>query len=92
MEQIGDNAMAKKNKGLNKDFIENLNFEDTVKKTAVLKAIILNAAETNETKIGFLKEEIAAGRYQINSQRIAEKLLEQQVEPVEEVQEVETAS
>lgn len=81
--------MAKKNNGLNKDFIDHLNFEDTVKKTAVLKAIILNAAETNETKIEFLKEEIAAGRYQINNERIVEKLLEQQVEPVEEM---ETAS
>jgi flagellar biosynthesis anti-sigma factor FlgM len=79
---IEEDAMTDKIEQSHTDFIDNLDFEDTVKQTAILKAIILNAAETNQTKIEFLKEELMAGRYQINSNRIAAKMVEQVSEEV----------
>ncbi len=57
-------------------FIETINFDDTSKQMAELKAMIFNTPETNQTKIQFIKEELSAGRYQIRSHLIAEKLLE----------------
>lgn len=58
------------------NLIENLNFDDTAKQLEALKAHIFNTSESNETKIQFIKEELAAGRYEIHSDRIAAKLLE----------------
>lgn len=43
---------------------------------AALKAIIFDTAEANQAKIEFIKEELSAGRYQINTAHIASKLLE----------------
>jgi flagellar biosynthesis anti-sigma factor FlgM len=58
------------------EFIDNINFDDTAKQMAELKAIIFDTPDTNETKIQFIKEELSAGRYQIHSNRIATKLME----------------
>ncbi len=55
---------------------EAIHFDDTAKQLEALKALIFNVTETNETKIQFIKEELSEGRYQIHSNRIAEKLLE----------------
>ena len=41
-----------------------------------LKAIIFDTPEAELAKIQMIKDEIAAGRYQINSNHIANKLLE----------------
>ena len=49
---------------------------DTTQQIAELKALIFNTHENNEAKIQFLKAEISEQRYQINSEQIAEKLLE----------------
>ena len=49
---------------------------DSTQELAELKALIFNANENNEAKIQFLKAEISERRYQINSEQIAEKLLE----------------
>lgn len=45
----------------------------------------------NHAKIKFLKEEIASGRYQIQDDAIAEKLLEHSEEPTKEPEESELA-
>jgi len=42
---------------------------------------------TNETKIQFLKEELSAGRYEVRSQSLAEKLMEHTY-PLEELEEM----
>lgn len=41
-----------------------------------LKTIMFNTPETSETKIPFITEELLAGRYQIDSRKIASKLTE----------------
>ena len=41
-----------------------------------LKTSILNAVDSNEAKIQFIKQELDAGRYEINAEQIAEKMLE----------------
>ncbi len=56
------------------NFMKRLSFNDTVKQITALKAMIFNAPDINQAKIQFLKEEIAAGRYQIQSTKIASKL------------------
>jgi negative regulator of flagellin synthesis FlgM len=56
--------------------IRNLNFEDTAQQLEALKAHIFNASESNQAKLAFIKEELSAGRYEMNSERIALKLLE----------------
>jgi len=66
--------------------IESLCFDDTTKQLEELKAHIFNSSESNQTKIQFIKEELAAGRYEIHSDRIAAKLLEHA--PVEEALEI----
>lgn len=43
---------------------------------AALKAIIFDTLESNLAKIKLIQDEIASGRYQINSHHIAEKLME----------------
>ena len=43
---------------------------------AALKAIIFDMPAANQAKIEFIKEELSAGRYQINTTHIASKLLE----------------
>jgi len=58
------------------DFRDCLNFDDIAKQMAALKAIIFHTPDTNDAKIQFLKEELAAGRYQIQSSRIAARLME----------------
>lgn len=77
-----DNVMVKKTKksanpvATPPSLIDSLNFEDTAKQLDALKAHIFNTSESNQTKIQFIKEELAAGRYEIHSDRIAAKLLE----------------
>ena len=58
------------------NFIDSLHFNDIAKQIGALKSLIYNAPDTNLSKIQVMKEEIAAGRYQINSHHIAAKLLE----------------
>lgn len=62
-----------------------LNAHNTEKQVAELKAIIFDTPISNDTKIQFIKEELATGRYVIHTEHIADKLLEQHVipEPVE---------
>lgn len=52
-----------------------VNFDDVAEQMIALKAAIFNSQESNEAKIRFLKEELAAERYQVDSHRIAEKLV-----------------
>lgn len=59
--------------------IKKLNFEDSAQQLEALKAHIFNTNESNQARIQFIKEELAAGRYEINSQRIATRLLEHAV-------------
>lgn len=53
-------------------FLDQLDSSDLIK----LKAIIFDSPEAEHVKIQMIKEEVVAGRYQINSQHIAEKLME----------------
>lgn len=55
---------------------ENLEFTEQAKQIATLMASILHEAEPNNVKIQIIKEELNAGRYQINNQQIVKKLLE----------------
>lgn len=65
--------MAKKTKkpANSLNFTNTLNLEDSIKP---------------ETKVSFIKEEIAAGRYEIHSDRIAAKMLEHVVMTKEEAE------
>ena len=76
-----DDAMTKQTTANN----HSLNVHETEKQVAELKAIIFDTPISNDTKIQFIKEELATGRYAIHSEHIADKLLEQHVipEPVE---------
>lgn len=47
-----------------------------INQMAALKAALFDMEDTHQTKIQFIKEELAANRYQINSSLIADKLLE----------------
>ncbi len=55
--------------------MDRLNFSDIAGQMAALKSALFDCKETNENKIEFIKEELLAGRYQINSLHIAELLL-----------------
>lgn len=57
---------------------KNQSISETVFNTTVqsLKEMIFHTPLTDETKIQFLKEELSAGRYQIQSQSLASKLIE----------------
>ena len=57
-------------------FIDSLNLDESMKQMAVLKEIIDNASDTDSAKIAFVKDELSAGRYQIQNYRIAARLLE----------------
>lgn len=52
-----------------------LNLLDSLKKIRLLTKIILNTPELDEEKIAHFKAEIAAGRYEILSENIAQKML-----------------
>lgn len=68
--------MTKKTKEPGSNFIDSLQLEETAQQLENLKTLIFNSTETNATKIEVIKEELSAGRYEIHSDRIAEKLLE----------------
>ena len=68
--------MMSKKTDIQNSFIDDINFDDTAKQVAELKAIIFETPETNQTKIQFIKEELSAGRYQIHSEHIVAKLME----------------
>ncbi|MDP3560833.1 MAG: flagellar biosynthesis anti-sigma factor FlgM [Legionellaceae bacterium] len=51
-------------------------FSEEYKQLTTLIASILHENEPNNVKIQIIKEEIEAGRYQINNQHIANKLME----------------
>lgn len=46
------------------------------KEVEALKNMLFNSPEVNQEKIEFIKSELSAGRYQINCQNIADKMLE----------------
>lgn len=58
------------------ELIDHLDFTDASKQIATLMASILHESVPNHVKIQIIKEEIKAGRYQINTNHIANKLLE----------------
>ena len=60
----------------NNTVLDPFNFDETATQMAALKALIFDSPETSQAKIEFIKEELAAGRYEIHSSRIAAKLLE----------------
>lgn len=76
--------MSKKN-DIQNSFIDDINFNDTAKQVAELKAMIFDTPETNQTKIEFIKEELSVGRYQIHSDHIVAKLMEY-TELIEEIE------
>ena len=57
-------------------FMNSLDFSDIEEQMATLKSALFDIAETNDTKIQFIKEELSAGRYQIYNHHVAEKLLQ----------------
>ncbi|WP_133129719.1 flagellar biosynthesis anti-sigma factor FlgM [Legionella yabuuchiae] len=59
------------------DLIDQLSLEPS-KEMEALKELIFNSPDNNQAKIDFIKEEITAGRYQIEAKSIAMKLLEEQ--------------
>ena len=61
------------------DFIEVSNQMDT------LRNFLFNTPLTNETKLELLKEELANGKYEIQSQFLANKLIEQ-ILPLEQLE------
>lgn len=58
------------------ELMQDLSLEETTKHIDALKAIIFNTKEANQAKIDFIKQELAVGKYRINSQRIANELAE----------------
>lgn len=64
--------------------------EDLIGKTDPITALtnmLFHIPLTDDTKIQFLKEELSAGRYEVKSQSLAEKLIEH----VHSSQQLETA-
>ncbi len=62
--------------------------EDVTKTTDPITALtnmLFHIPLTDDTKIQFLKEELSAGRYQVQSQSLAEKLIEH-VHPFEQLE------
>lgn len=53
-----------------------LNFKESSRQLDELKSLIFNSPDFNEGKIESLKEEIANGRYEVQSKTIAKKLVE----------------
>lgn len=60
---------------------------ETIDPITALTNMLFHVPLTDNTKIQFLKEELSAGRYQIKSQSLAEKLIEH----VHPLQQLETA-
>lgn len=61
-------------------------FSDISHQMETLKKSLFNTPLTNEAKLELLKEELSSGRYEIQSQSVANKLLEhatsiEQLEP-----------
>ncbi|KTD25240.1 flagellar biosynthesis anti-sigma factor FlgM [Legionella maceachernii] len=52
-----------------------ISMSDTSKHLSSLKECILNAPDVNQSRVQFLKEELASGRYRIVSDDIAIKML-----------------
>lgn len=57
-------------------FIERLHLDEMANQMAMLKTLIADALEVNQTKITAIKEAISSHQYQIQSHAIAAKLLE----------------
>lgn len=64
--------------------------EDTTLDRAELNARLLNTPLAHETKLNLLKEALETNTYRINSNRIAESLLEYAKEPLK-IEEIEFA-
>ena len=50
--------------------------DETTQSLEALKAVIFNSNSISHTKIQFIKEALEAGRYEIHSDHIATKLME----------------
>ena len=55
---------------------QNSNKDNDLIALSTLKTLIFDTPEAIQTKIQFIKEEIASNRYEVNSQHIAAKLVE----------------
>lgn len=66
-------------------FTDRFDFSVTANHMAILNAAILDTPEANNAKIQLIKEELSAGRYHINANRIVTNLLafSPAIEPVE---------
>ena len=58
---------------------DNLSLSETSKQLELLKNALKNIAETNLDKILHFKTEIALGNYQIDSSKIASKMLDSEI-------------
>lgn len=58
-------------------------FEEVGKQLETLKRLIFNSTESKQAHIEFIKEEVATGKYQIYSEKIAAKLMEHAQEEME---------
>jgi hypothetical protein len=59
------------------DFIESLQLDSLSTQLDAMKKIIFNTSVPDNPLLGSVKNDLAAHRYQINSHKIAQKLLEQ---------------
>lgn len=66
---------ANRQRKLSNDRMKTMNVKPC-KEVEALKAMLFHTPEMNQEKIELIKSELSAGRYQINSLAIADKLLE----------------
>ena len=55
---------------------QSVDVTESINPLTALTNMLFHAPLTDETKIQFLKEELSAGRYQVKSQSLADKLIE----------------
>ena len=67
---------TKATENIPQELLDSLSFKSTAKHIEALKQAIFDAPNTNQAKIDFIKNEITSGRYVINSDQIANKLME----------------
>jgi len=81
---VGNQLAANSTCEIPHHFIDKLLFNVNPQQMDTLQEIILNTPETDEARIQLIKEELAAGTYQIQSQDIAAKLTERTLQAVEQ--------
>ncbi|MCP0913332.1 MULTISPECIES: flagellar biosynthesis anti-sigma factor FlgM [Legionella] len=73
------NFLQDKDNAVPQEFLNSLDFDASAKQLDALKALIFHDAGTNQAKIQKIKQDLLSGSYQIQSQKIASKLMEYQV-------------